>query len=42
MKESNRERQIPYDFAHLWNLNKTDEHRGGGEEKRGKQTTRDS
>ena len=24
-----RERQIPYDFTHMWNLrNKTDEHRG--------------
>ena len=35
------ERQVSYDFTHMWNLrNKTDEHMGGGEkEKRGKQTT---
>ena len=27
--KSVRERQIPYDFTHVWNLrNKTDEHRG--------------
>ena len=27
-----RERQISYDFTHMWNLrNKTDEHRGGKE-----------
>ena len=38
-----RERQIPYDFTHMWNLrNKTDEHMGHGEEKRGEQTTKDS
>ena len=33
--KSVRERQIPYDFTHMWNLrDKTDEHRrkgGGGE-----------
>ena len=33
--KSVRERQIPYDFTHIWNLrNKTDEHRW--EKKRGK------
>ena len=39
-----RERQIPYDFTHMWSLrNKTDEYMGGGEiEKRGKQTMRDT
>ena len=31
--KSIRERQIPYDFTHLWNLrNKTDEHMGRREE----------
>ena len=35
--KSIRERQIPYDFTHMWNLrNKTDEHmESGDEEKRG-------
>ena len=29
--KSIRQRQIPYDFTHMWNLrNKTDEHRGRG------------
>ena len=33
--KSVRKRQIPYDFAHMWNLrNKTDEHMGSGEKKR--------
>ena len=43
VSQSDKE-QIPYDFTHMWNLrNKTDEHMGrGGEEKREKQTTRDS
>ena len=28
-KISQKKRQIPYDFTHMWNLrNKTDEHRG--------------
>jgi len=45
--KSVRERQIPYDFSHMWNLrNKTDEHRGReGKIKykqRGRQTIRDS
>ena len=36
--QSGRERQMPYDFTHLWNLrHKTDGHMGGG--KRGKQIT---
>ena len=37
-----RERQIPYDFTHMWNLrNKTDKHEGRGK-KIEKQTIRDS
>ena len=29
-KQKVKERQIPYDFTHMWNLrNKTDEHSGG-------------
>ena len=32
--KSVRERQIPYDFTHTWNLrNKTDEHKGRGKKK---------
>ena len=42
--KSIRERQIPYDFTHIWNLrNETHEYMGRGKkEERGKQTTRDS
>ena len=30
--KSIRERQVPYDFTHMWDLrNKTDEHMGRGE-----------
>ena len=30
-----RERQIPYDFTHMWNLrSKTDEHMGVGKRKK--------
>ena len=33
--KSVRERQIPYDFPHRWNLrNKTDEHMGRGKKRR--------
>ena len=37
--KSVRERQIPYDITHMWNLRKkTDEHKGRGKKKeRGKQ-----
>ena len=32
--KSGRERQIPYDFTHMWNLrNKRDEHREGGKKR---------
>ena len=38
--KSVRERQIPYDFTHLWNLrNKTNEQRGGKGEKQTKKQT---
>lgn len=43
--KSVRERQISYDFTHMWKLrNKTDEHTGRGKEKkeRGKQAIRGS
>ena len=43
--KSARERQIPYDFTHMWNLgNKTDicMRSGPGEEERVEQTTGDS
>ena len=41
--KSVRERQMPYDFTHRWNLrNKTDEHILRGKKERGKQTIRDS
>ena len=37
--KSIRERQIPYDFTHMWNLrNKTDEHMGKGKKKRERET----
>ena len=44
LSEISRERQCQTDdLTHMWNLrNKTDEHMGWGEEKRGKQTTIDS
>ena len=33
--KSIRERQIPYNFTHMWNLRKkTDKHIGGGRERR--------
>jgi len=35
--KSVREKKIPYDFTHMWNLrNKTGEHRGKGEKKKRK------
>ena len=43
--KSIRERQIPYDLIHMWNLRKkTDKHMGRGEEKkeRRKQAIKDS
>ena len=43
--KSVRERQIAYDFTHVWNLrNKIDEHMGGGKRGKGKkpqETTND-
>ena len=34
--KSVREKQIPYDLTHMWNLrHKTDEHRGRGEKREG-------
>ena len=37
--KSVRERQIPYDFTHMWNLrNKADEHKGGKEREANHQT----
>ena len=37
--KSIRERQIPYDFTHVWNLrNKTDKYMGRGEEREGRET----
>ena len=40
--KSLRERQMPYNFTHMWNLrNNTDEHREGKEKQRGQQTIRD-
>ena len=40
---SQSEKDKYHDFIHIWNLrNKINEHMGRGEEKRGKQTTRDS
>ena len=46
-KKSARERQISYDFTHMWNLRyKTDEHKGREAKiisnQRGRQTIRDS
>ena len=36
LREIVRERQIPYDFTHMWNLrNKIDEYMGGGEKREG-------
>ena len=36
--KSVRERQIPYDFTHMWDLrNKTDEHMGGGRKRKKKE-----
>ena len=38
-----RERQIPYDFIHMWNLgNKTDEHTGREKKQKRKQTIRET
>ena len=38
--KSVRERQIPYDFNHMWNLrNKTSEHRGRRKKETEKETT---
>ena len=37
--KSVREKQIPYDFTHMWNLrNTTDEHMGRGGGKRERET----
>lgn len=35
-----RQRQVPYDFTHMWNLRKkTDEHMGRGKRKKGRRET---
>lgn len=35
LSERVRERPLPYDFTHMWNLrNKTGEHMGGGGKKK--------
>ena len=41
--QSVRERKIPYDFTHTWNLrNKTDEHREGKEKQNAMKTEREA